>query len=250
MKSSKAILALVLIFGFRAQETTQDQCDGIEDQKEKYTCIVDHFPEQFYQEGFNHFVELFKKSYADEEERGIRYELFVENYKEILVHNFTNSSYKQEVNRFSDLTSEEFEDQFLAGDDFFDEEDEESEESEEYIPELPVDTKNVNKGMETQEEQPIQPEQENTNELVDQPIIPNGLIEPVIDSTTNFNPENEKGNIEVPETKPKKTFEKKIINYTNGREEHKIDENKEDEMYYFRFNRQKNNIEKVYIYFD
>ena len=40
--------------------------------------------------------------------------IFIENYKKILIHNMVNKDYKQSVNRFTDLTEDEFEDGFLS----------------------------------------------------------------------------------------------------------------------------------------
>ena len=56
----------------------------------------------------------FKKQYKSLEEENYRKNIFLTNYKNILVHNMNESSYQQGVNHFSDLTEEEFENGFLT----------------------------------------------------------------------------------------------------------------------------------------
>jgi len=57
---------------------------------------------------FESFVHRFEKSYASEEERARRFEVFRTNFEHIMQHNAGNHSYELGINAFADLTTEEF----------------------------------------------------------------------------------------------------------------------------------------------
>jgi len=64
---------------------------------------------------FEKFMLDFEKNYANFSEMAYRLEVFAENVQHINAHNNASSSYKKGINKFSDLTSEEFAAQFLTG---------------------------------------------------------------------------------------------------------------------------------------
>lgn len=103
-------------------------CSNIQNLKNKYICQIEKFPDSFFQKAFIFFKEIFSKKYNSQNQEKKRYAIFKTNYKKILVHNLTNSSFKQEVNNFTDLTENEFEKKFLSN--FADETSSEDENSE------------------------------------------------------------------------------------------------------------------------
>lgn len=59
-------------------------------------------------EAFNDFVDKYGKEYISSKEKERRYEIFAENYRKILRHNQYEEDYTLGVNKFTDMTSEEF----------------------------------------------------------------------------------------------------------------------------------------------
>lgn len=58
---------------------------------------------------FVNYIGQYQKQYASKEEFVRRMEIFQENFKKVLLHNSQNSaSYKMKINRFSDMTPEEY----------------------------------------------------------------------------------------------------------------------------------------------
>ena len=109
----RKILSIILITILINKKNALN-CSNIQNLKNKYLCQIEKFPDSFFQKAFNFFKEIFSKKYFSESEEKKRYKIFKENYKKILVHNLTNSSFKQEVNNFTDLTENEFERKFLS----------------------------------------------------------------------------------------------------------------------------------------
>ena len=90
-------------------------CVNIVDSKLKAECFVNQYSEDFFVGEFEKFIRNFDKKYESNDEILKRYKIFKKNYKKILAHNSDNSkNYKQEVNRFTDLEDNEFEDQYLS----------------------------------------------------------------------------------------------------------------------------------------
>ena len=57
---------------------------------------------------FSNFMNRFNKTYLNFEELRHRYEIFKTNFQNILRHNLNNDTFSMSVNRFADLTPEEF----------------------------------------------------------------------------------------------------------------------------------------------
>jgi C1A family cysteine protease len=70
--------------------------------------------EEVYQSEFTEFVAEFDKSYSAAEFFK-RFAVFKQNYFNIVEHNNGNHTWTMGVNQFSDLTAEEFEEQYLRG---------------------------------------------------------------------------------------------------------------------------------------
>lgn len=58
---------------------------------------------------FENFKVKFKKRYSSPQEEQFRKDLFIKNYKDIVVQNQLSSSFKSEINQFADMTDQEFE---------------------------------------------------------------------------------------------------------------------------------------------
>ncbi|KAJ3434188.1 hypothetical protein M0812_20254 [Anaeramoeba flamelloides] len=57
---------------------------------------------------FDKFTSHFGKSYSSKKEQNYRQQIFNSNFKKIRIHNHQNSEYKMKLNRFADLTIDEF----------------------------------------------------------------------------------------------------------------------------------------------
>ena len=58
---------------------------------------------------FSSYIAKFSKSYKNKDEYNARFEAFKENYRKVQDHNSRNeASFKLGINKFSDLTNEEF----------------------------------------------------------------------------------------------------------------------------------------------
>jgi cathepsin L len=68
-----------------------------------------------YRQQFQDFKEKFGKVYSGAEEEEARFNIFKENVLKTELHAKTKSSYTTGVNKFSDITQEEFESSFLGG---------------------------------------------------------------------------------------------------------------------------------------
>ena len=101
------ILQIFLIFSIKTK-----YCEKAKTEESKKNCI-NNFPEDFFDNAWKNFIEMFEKEY-NEIENEKRYEVFVRNYKKILLHNIQNRKYQQTVNFFTDLKDDEFERKYLS----------------------------------------------------------------------------------------------------------------------------------------
>jgi Cathepsin propeptide inhibitor domain (I29) len=60
-----------------------------------------------------HFLAKHGKTYATKNDMNSRYEIFAENFDKIEEHNANNEHFKKTINKFSDLTNEEFTHRYL-----------------------------------------------------------------------------------------------------------------------------------------
>jgi len=64
---------------------------------------------------FSNFQEKFAKKYENLEELESRFQVFRSNLRNIIVHNLdVNQNFTMGVNQFTDLTPQEFKDQFVS----------------------------------------------------------------------------------------------------------------------------------------
>ena len=54
------------------------------------------------------FVAQFGKTYATKNDVNSKYDVFVQNYRQMKAHNEVSTTYQKGINKFSDLTIEEF----------------------------------------------------------------------------------------------------------------------------------------------
>ena len=90
------------------------ECLKLTNKSERAECVVKSLPETFYSKSFEVYKNNFKKVYKKQTENNMRYRLFSDAYKKVLKNNLQNGSYKQTINHFADLTSEEFKNSFLT----------------------------------------------------------------------------------------------------------------------------------------
>ena len=64
---------------------------------------------------FQNFIQQFGKTYKDDVERAVRFNIFKDNLNLINHHNSLNLAYTEGINQFSDMTEEEFSTKFLGG---------------------------------------------------------------------------------------------------------------------------------------
>jgi KDEL-tailed cysteine endopeptidase len=64
---------------------------------------------------FTHFINRYDKIYPNLEEFNHRYEIFRTNFQNIFTHNFENHNFTMAVNRFTDLSSDEFKELQVGG---------------------------------------------------------------------------------------------------------------------------------------
>jgi len=78
---------------------------------------------KFYEEGltsaksqaFLAFLAKHGKTYATKSDMNTRYEIFSDNYDKIEEHNANNEHFKKEINKFADMSEEEFTHHYLKG---------------------------------------------------------------------------------------------------------------------------------------
>lgn len=97
------LIGLPLASGF-----TIENCRSLFSQDLKITCIKNTLPPSFFAEEFLKFQQKYSKYYSTIEEYNLRQAVFTDNYSRILAGNLSGSSFRQGLNRFSDLTDEEF----------------------------------------------------------------------------------------------------------------------------------------------
>jgi len=74
------------------------------------------FNDNLHWKEFNHFLERFKKEYNSLEELEMRFAIFKQNFIQIIEHNADlGQNFTMGVNQFSDLTAEEFKEQYVSG---------------------------------------------------------------------------------------------------------------------------------------
>ena len=72
-------------------------------------CIIDVSDSEL-QNQFSYFMSKYEKSYANDDEQNLRYQIFKNNYRRIEEHNLNNKAlgYTLRMNQFGDLTLKEF----------------------------------------------------------------------------------------------------------------------------------------------
>lgn len=61
------------------------------------------------------FLAQYGKTYATKSDLNTRFDIFSQNYDHIEEHNSNNEHFKKAINKFSDLTEEEFTNRYLRG---------------------------------------------------------------------------------------------------------------------------------------
>mgnify|MGYP003594279244 CR=1 FL=1 len=106
--NSSELLVFLLIGLPLARGFTIENCRSLFSQSLKVTCIRNTLPPSFFAEAFLKFQQKYSKYYSTIEEYDLRQAIFIDNYSKILAGNLSGSSFRQGLNRFSDMTEEEF----------------------------------------------------------------------------------------------------------------------------------------------
>lgn len=67
------------------------------------------------EQAYLNFIIKYGKSYASNHDYKRRFEIFSAAYDDMIYHNSKKTLFKKGINRFSDLTAEEFSSQYLKG---------------------------------------------------------------------------------------------------------------------------------------
>jgi len=72
------------------------------------------FKEKLYRDHFEKFIATHERKYSTPSEKEYRFKIFTQNLEEVIRTNKANLSYKFGINRFSDLSKEEFKAKYLG----------------------------------------------------------------------------------------------------------------------------------------
>ena len=100
------IFLILLVTSISLYCLTNFDFSSLEELVNKHTILFQEQGE--IREAFNAFVEKFGKEYASKKEYEKRYKIFSDNYKFIQNHNQHNQDFTLGINRFTDMTREEF----------------------------------------------------------------------------------------------------------------------------------------------
>ena len=110
------LITIVVVLGVKGQtsEILLNCRDSFDEKTKLISCIEEDLSESFFHDAFQYFKREFEKVYVSQEEEKKRFDIFKKNYLDILGHNIKKGiSYTKKMNKFGDLTKQEFRDQFL-----------------------------------------------------------------------------------------------------------------------------------------
>ena len=110
------LLSMVGFAVVRAQKLNEslEECTKLETQEAIARCVVGKLPDQFFDDAFEVFQQKFNKTYSNDEEKKTKLSLFKENFLKVVAHNHSGKSYSMKINKFSDLSEEEFKKAYLS----------------------------------------------------------------------------------------------------------------------------------------